>query len=376
MPSLNVSRKPNAKGTSVNFSSRVEGEGEQISCLSDRNRCETSSAYAFSAYTRSNRRPRQCQDGRREQTRPARQASAAECVKKKVGSLQLELSSAIVLLVRTTSHRHRPTRHRPPRPNLLAAICKSGKIEFTSCKNMCRRSSSKNSKVFSCCFLSPSTRRLFAEDAEAKAEAKAYAADLKRREKEEKRAQKEKLNEIRERQKSQLRAKAKAERRRQLICDSSEFRAPTIGARLSIVSFCLVVELLLQGLRLFTTFAIVIGNVSSRRIVSCTFEPSRHSRLSSFQIHKTFMPSYLISNDQQISNPDVLIAFTWVADCRWPSAHEHRLAGCRHCSKWRSFGRFSSSTTTNSAACVAAWGRFISLRGSRRSRSSAASACL
>jgi hypothetical protein len=75
------------------------------------------------------------------------------------------------------------------------------------------------------------------------------------------------MKQIRERRKAHLREQAKIEKKRKLISDS--------------------VELLLQCLRLFTTFALLVGN-----------------------IHKVFMPSYLIAEDNQISNPDVLIMFT------------------------------------------------------------------
>ncbi|KAI6180873.1 hypothetical protein M3Y98_00768300 [Aphelenchoides besseyi] len=75
------------------------------------------------------------------------------------------------------------------------------------------------------------------------------------------------LKAIRQRRKEYLKKQAKIEKRRRLISDA--------------------IELLLQCLRLFTTFAILVGNV-----------------------HKTFMPSYLISEDHQLNNPDVVMVFT------------------------------------------------------------------
>lgn len=47
------------------------------------------------------------------------------------------------------------------------------------------------------------------------------------------------------------------------------------------------IELLLQCLRMFTTFAMLVGNV-----------------------HKTFLPGYLTSPESDIHNPEILMMFT------------------------------------------------------------------
>ncbi|CAD5228904.1 unnamed protein product [Bursaphelenchus okinawaensis] len=97
------------------------------------------------------------------------------------------------------------------------------------------------------------------ESLRSKNEAK---AEEKRRKKEEK----ARLKEIRQRRKEYLREQAKVERRRRLISDT--------------------IDLLLQCLRLFTSFAILVGN-----------------------LHRNFVPKYL-QTDEHLNNPEVMMAFT------------------------------------------------------------------
>ncbi|CAD5235059.1 unnamed protein product [Bursaphelenchus xylophilus] len=92
-------------------------------------------------------------------------------------------------------------------------------------------------------------------------------AESEREEKRRKKEEKLRLREIRQRRKEYLKEQAKIERRRRLISDS--------------------IDILLQCLRLFTSFAILVGN-----------------------IHRNFVPKYLRDESEHLNNPEVMMAFT------------------------------------------------------------------
>ncbi|KAI6227432.1 Protein F59F4.3 [Aphelenchoides fujianensis] len=203
MPSINVSRKPNAKGTSVNFQQRAEGEalirnanGENV-------------------------------DG----TEDAGEKKAGVLSKIKIPKL---------------FQRKKSDSPAPKTPD-------SDTSETSKWSEKIGR------------FVPSALHR--SGNSEDDVEAKAAAAKEKEAKKEEKRQKKEQMKAIRQRRKEFLREQAKIERRRRLISDA--------------------IELLLQCLRLFTTFAMLVGN-----------------------IHKTFMPSYIIGEERQLWNPDVFMVFT------------------------------------------------------------------